>query len=174
MTHCLVVFLVEHYLLLITFTMSTVSASEDDRPLRRTQSTGDITPSILRPERARVSPNYRYSESHSYTTDGVHDLIPRTVVLDAPPDTLRSPPSGGTPLRIVWEGTENAGSPWVNETYPLQLSWYKRVQLWLGRGRGASGARKAMVDFIWNISWGFFQVRRLGHSTACVFYRNEP
>ncbi|KII92912.1 hypothetical protein PLICRDRAFT_155823 [Plicaturopsis crispa FD-325 SS-3] len=55
-----------------------------------------------------------------------------------------------------------------------QLSWYKRTKRWLGRGHGASRARRAMVDFIWNISWGFVQIVIILTLLGVASHRESP
>lgn len=45
------------------------------------------------------------------------------------------------------------------------MTRYERVRHFLGRGDSASRYRKSLVDFLWNVSWGFVQVMSISSRT---------
>jgi hypothetical protein len=158
--------------------MSTEPPQFDGETLRRSRSTGDIpSREVSRPERIRITPSYRYSESHTHATDVV--VQGRTVAFDEhaltsrpdpPPIAHRAPSS--TPRRpwspppTVVEDADHESiraapveDPLPTPALPQNMSWFGRTMAFFGYGRNASRVRREFVSLIWNLGWGFVQVR---------------
>jgi hypothetical protein len=152
--------------------MATNHPHFDGEILRRSRSTGDLpTGHLRRPERVRISPNHRYSESHARSTDRASSS--RSVAFDdhprADPSSIghRSPISAArrpwSPPPTVNEDPDeepavpHPGLP-VHPPPQQYRSLYGKTLAFFGYGRNASRARRAFVSLIWNLGWGLVQV----------------
>jgi hypothetical protein len=142
-----------------------MSVSETQDFLRRVRSVGDLP---RRPERAHVHSTIQMSESTSdpYNFDsneapGIRFSLPPTARTVPPTtsslplqlDTNANPSSPTLPIQTTTPGLGPQPPP--NIALPLGV----RILTFFGLGRRATRARKSLVSVIWNISWGFIQVR---------------
>jgi hypothetical protein len=155
-----------------------------DGTLRRTRSTGDIPiTEIQRPGIVHVVSSSRHSESNSDAIDRPLSSIDdtRDMSLLTVPSTMtmsRGSQSAGPVLSQVHSSPveEDAqaqtqadvqhpvtvATPDQHHRLPPRLhnrSLYSRTMAFFGYGRDASRARRSLVALLWNLGWGFLQVR---------------
>jgi len=138
-----------------------MSVSEaQDGAIRRVRSVGDLP---RRPERAHIHSSLRASESTSEPYDFDIDEAPRTIPASTPvvPTTTSSLPplQLDTPSLPTLPTQTTASSHQDSPPQPHNTALHVRVLTYLGLGRRATRARKALVSLIWSVTWGFAQVR---------------
>jgi len=154
--------------------MSVVDLRPQDAPLRRIRSAGDIPrrTDLPHPEQAP----FRMSESSDIpdVQINIQPSIPATLS-SGPFQSLETAPTAASHTNSEHQGFPNplvANSPDQQDRHQQRRSLYSRTLAYFGVGRGASHARKSLVSLIWNLSWGFSQVRvslcplALGRHTA--------
>jgi len=156
-----------------------------DGTLRKTRSTGDIpTTDIQRPGQVYIASSSRYSESNSDAADRTlplndetQDTFLLTVSSTMSRELQRADPGLGqvqSAAPAVVELPEDAqAQATVQHPVPVATvdqhnrlpprlhnrSLYSRTMAYFGYGRDASRARRSLVALLWNLGWGFVQVR---------------
>ena len=141
--------------------MSVVDLPPQDAPLRRIRSAGDIPrrTDLPHPEQA----SFRMSESSDIPDVRINiqpsipaTLSPRLV------QSLEMVPTAASHTNSQHQGFPDplvTSSLDQQDRHQQRRSLYSRTLAYFGVGRGASHARKSLVSLIWNLSWGFSQVR---------------
>ena len=127
-----------------------MSVSEtQDGVLRRVRSAGDLP---RRPERAYIHSSSRVSES----TSNPYDFACRPRSAQIIPTTSSLPP-----LQQDTNANSSLTLHTQNPTLELQppIALHVKILSFFGLGRRATRERKLLVSVIWNILWGFVQVR---------------
>lgn len=137
-----------------------MSVSEaQDGVLRRVHSVGDLP---RRPEWAYIHSPLRAAQSTSDPYDFNTHEAPR--IRSLPPITqITLPTASSLPsLRLNTNADPSPPPLHTQTTIPgpqPQIALRVRILTFFGLGRNATRARKSLVSAIWNILWGFVQVR---------------
>lgn len=139
----------------VTTDISTVSVPKNMRQTPHSAGPTVFRPGTPPPAAARSSDDssltFAPGPSTTLASPPPAIVVHHAPSISSPPrETPRSPPAVIPPLR-------NRPSP------PRQhnRSLYSRTMAFFGYGRGASRARRSFVTLIWNLAWGFVQVREI-------------
>ncbi|OBZ67122.1 hypothetical protein A0H81_12756 [Grifola frondosa] len=147
----------ESWVLLPT-SMTSVVPDIDENALRRTQSVGDIDPT-LRPSRLRVAP------WHSDSASPGELLRPRTALTmasshNASADPMARRPQSPPPPWAIPPMVFGEGRPQADHTQQEQeRSILMKVLRFLGYAGPDAKARRELISLIWTLCFGFIQVR---------------